>query len=50
MLPYAEDGICLARDGIAEIAPGATVTVSTSFSNPSMANINYTPKVFSVTY
>jgi O-glycosyl hydrolase len=35
---------------VAEIAPGATVTVSTSFSNPSMANISYTPKVFSVTY
>jgi len=35
---------------VAEIAPGATVTVSTSFSNPSMANINYTAKVFSVTY
>jgi O-glycosyl hydrolase len=34
----------------AEIAPGATVTVSTSFANPSMANIAYTPKVFSVTY
>jgi O-glycosyl hydrolase len=35
---------------VAEIAPGATVTVSTSFTNPSMANITYTPKVFSVTY
>lgn len=35
---------------VAEIAPGATVTVDTSFTNPSMANISYTPKVFSVTY
>lgn len=35
---------------VAEIAPGATVTVSTSFANPSMTNIAYTPKVFSVTY
>lgn len=35
---------------VAEIAPGATVTVATSFSNPSMTNIAYTPKVFGVTY
>ncbi|MET0982989.1 MAG: glycoside hydrolase family 30 beta sandwich domain-containing protein [Telluria sp.] len=35
---------------VADIAPGATVTVSTSFTNPSMANIAYTPRVFSVTY
>ncbi|WP_170976822.1 glycoside hydrolase family 30 beta sandwich domain-containing protein [Massilia sp. HP4] len=35
---------------VAEIAPGATVTVNTSFANPSMANISYTPRVLSVTY
>jgi O-glycosyl hydrolase len=35
---------------VAEIAPGATVTVSTSFANPSMANISYTPRVFSVSF
>lgn len=35
---------------VAEIAPGATVSVSTSFANPSMANITYTAKVFSVTF
>jgi glucuronoarabinoxylan endo-1,4-beta-xylanase len=35
---------------VAEIGPGATVTVTTSFANPSMANIAYTPKVYSVTF
>jgi glucuronoarabinoxylan endo-1,4-beta-xylanase len=35
---------------VAEIAPGATVTVGTSFANPSMTNIVYTPKVYGVTY
>ena len=35
---------------VAEIAPGATVTVATSFANPAMANIAYTARVVGVTY
>lgn len=35
---------------VAEIAPGATVTVNTSFANSSLTNISYTAKVFGVTY
>lgn len=34
----------------ASIAPGATVTVTTTFSNPSKLSIVYTPKIFSGTF
>jgi hypothetical protein len=35
---------------VAEIAPGATVTVTTTFGNPSKGSIGHTPKLFSITY
>jgi O-glycosyl hydrolase len=34
----------------AMIAPGATVTVQTTFGNPSKATITYTPKLYNITY
>lgn len=34
---------------INSIAPGATVSVSTNFANPSKGSINYTPKLYAVT-
>jgi hypothetical protein len=32
------------------IAPGATVSVATTFSNPSRVSIGYTPKLHNITY
>jgi glucuronoarabinoxylan endo-1,4-beta-xylanase len=34
----------------ATIAPGATVSVATTFSNPSKVSIGYTPKLYNITY
>jgi hypothetical protein len=36
--------------GNSAIAPGATVTISTTFSNPAKAGIGYTATIFSGTF
>jgi hypothetical protein len=34
----------------ASIAPGASITVTTTFTNPSKTSIGYTPKLFTGTF
>jgi hypothetical protein len=43
-----EDGVPCILLPVASLAPGQSVTLTTTFSNPSKVGIGYTPLVFSI--